>query len=141
MGHIKTRIRLIGGKGSTNVMALADTGASLTTIPLRLATKIGIKINEYDSVETGNGVIKMAVGEVTVVIMGKKVRTRCWISDFINKVLLGAVVLEEIGYTINPNKRIIEKRRLHLYIASCKRQLGHRTKESKYRLQLPWISY
>ena len=42
MGHISTKIKLIGSKGKTDVKALVDTGSSLTVIPESIANKIGM---------------------------------------------------------------------------------------------------
>ena len=115
MGHISTKIKLIGSKGKTDVKALVDTGSSLTVIPESIANKIGIKVIKTEKVETGSGLIDMKVGSVGILIEGEFVQTRCWISDFINKTLLGVIVLEEIGFIVNPNKRKIERGRQLLY--------------------------
>ncbi len=47
---------------------------------------------------TGAGLVKVKRGEARIKLLGKEAPFDVWISDFIDKVLLGVIVLETLGF-------------------------------------------
>jgi clan AA aspartic protease len=117
MGHswIEIEISDLGRKKSTKVKALVDTGASLTVLPEKLAAKLEIEPKTEEEVMTGAGVIKVKRGEAWIKLKGKEGPFNVWVSDFIDKVLLGVVVLETLGFDVDPTTGTLKERPLLLY--------------------------
>ena len=117
MGHtwIDIEISDLGKKRSKKVSSLVDTGASLTTLPKKLADELEIKPTSHERVSTGAGVIEISRGEAWVKVNGKEGPFSVWISDIIDKVLLGVIVLESLGFTVDPATGTLEERPLLLY--------------------------
>ena len=117
MGHtwIDIEISDLGRKRSKIVSSLVDTGASLTTLPKKLADELEIKPTSNERVSTGAGVIEISRGEAWIKVNGKEGPFSIWISDIIDKVLLGVIVLESLGYTVDPTKGVLEEKPLLLY--------------------------
>jgi clan AA aspartic protease len=117
MGHswVEIEISDLGRKKSTKVKALVDTGASLTVLPAKLAAKLGIEPKIEEEVMTGAGVIKVKRGEAWIKLKGKEGPFNVWVSDFIDKVLLGVVVLETLGFDVDPTTGTLKERPLLLY--------------------------
>ncbi len=117
MGHTWVNITIsdLEKKKSKKVKALVDTGASLTTLPERIAKEIGIEPVDEELVSTGAGEIKVSRGRAWIKLKGKESPFDVWISDFIDKVLLGVVVLESFGYEVDPKTGKLKKRPLLLY--------------------------
>jgi len=86
---------------SKKVKALVDTWGSLTTLPRKLADELGIKAERQEMVATGAGLIKIDRGRAWISLEGKEDIFPVWISDFIDKVLLGVVVLETFGFEVD----------------------------------------
>ncbi|MBI2653174.1 clan AA aspartic protease [Candidatus Woesearchaeota archaeon] len=116
MGHswVDAEISDLERKHSEKVKALVDTGATLTVLPKALADKIGIKALAEREVESG-GIIKLKEGEARIIIKGKEDVTRVLISDIIDKVLIGVVVLESLGFSVDPKTGTLKETPLLLY--------------------------
>lgn len=97
------------------VEALVDTGASLTTLPRKLAEELEIQPLRSEEVATGAGIIKIDRGRAWITLEGKDAPFDVWISDIIDKVLLGVVVLESFGFEVNPTTGKLKERPLLLY--------------------------
>lgn len=117
MGHtwIDIEISDLEKKHSKKVSSLVETGASLTTLPKKLADELEIKPTSYERVSTGAGIIKITRGRAWIKLEGKEDAFPVWISDVIDKVLLGVVVLESFGFKVDPTKGTLEERPLLLY--------------------------
>lgn len=117
MGHIwvEAAIFNLGKTKSKKVNALVDTGATLTTIPLALAEELGIQIVSKEDIQTGAGIIKIQRGEARIKIKEKESTQDVWISDIIEKCLIGTVTLEVLGFKVNPITEKIEETQLMLY--------------------------
>jgi clan AA aspartic protease len=117
MGHtwVDIEINDLEKKRSKTVSALVDTGASLTTLPKKLADELGIKVTSHEQVSTGAGIIKISRGEAWIKVNGKEGPFSVWISDIIDKTLLGVIVLESLGFTVDPATGKLEERPLLLY--------------------------
>ncbi len=117
MGHSWVNIEVsdLERKHSTKVKALVDTGASLTTLPKKLADDLGITPTSQEHVSTGAGIIKISRGEAWIKLNGKEGPFSIWISDIIDKVLLGVIVLESFGFKVDPTTGTLEEKPLLLY--------------------------
>ena len=117
MGHTWVEIEIsdLERKKSSRIKALVDTGASLTTLPESIAKEIGIEPIGEERVMTGAGNIKVKRGRAWIKLKGKEGPFNVWISDFINKVLLGVVVLGSLGFEVDPATRTLKERPLLLY--------------------------
>lgn len=100
---------------SKKVRALVDTGASLTVLPKKLAEELDIKPVREEEVATGAGLIKIKGGEARIKVEKKESVFPVWISDIIDKVLLGVVVLEALGFEVDPATGKLRERPLLLY--------------------------
>jgi len=117
MGHswVDIQISDLERKHSKTVKALVDTGASLTTLPKKLADDLAIKPVTEEQVNTGAGTIKILRGRAWIKLKGKEDAFPVWISDFIDKILLGVVVLESFGFKVDPTTGALEEKPLLLY--------------------------
>ncbi|MFZ2071209.1 MAG: retroviral-like aspartic protease family protein [Halobacteriota archaeon] len=117
MGHswVEIEISDLERKRSAKVKALVDIGASLTVLPEKIAEELGIKPKIEEEVITGAGVIRVKRGEAWIKVKGKEGPFGIWISDFIDKVLLGVVVLESLGFDVDPTTGTLKERPLLLY--------------------------
>ena len=117
MGHswVDAEISDLERRQSEKVKALVDTGATLTVLPKALADKIGIKALAEREVESGGGIIKLKEGEARIIIKGKEDVTRVLISDIIDKVLIGVLVLESLGFSVDPKTGTLKETPLLLY--------------------------
>lgn len=117
MGHssIEVSISDLERKHSEKVKALVDTGATLSVLPKELADKLGITPVTQTEVETGGGKIKLKQGEARIQIKDKEGVTPVLISEIIDKVLIGVVILESLGFTIDPQTGALKETSLLLY--------------------------
>jgi clan AA aspartic protease len=117
MGHswVDIEISDLERKHSKKVKALVDTGASLTTLPKKLADELGIKPTSQEQVSTGAGLIEVSRGEAWITVKAKEGPFNIWISEIIDKVLLGVVVLESLGFKVDPTTGTLEEKPLLLY--------------------------
>ncbi|MEA2075483.1 MAG: retroviral-like aspartic protease family protein [Euryarchaeota archaeon] len=119
MGHswVEIEISDLERKKSTVVKALVDTGASLTVLPEEIAKALGIEPKSEEEVITGAGVIKVKRGEAWIKLKGKEGPFSVWVSNIIDKVLLGVVVLESLGFDVDPTTGTLKERPLLLYLS------------------------
>lgn len=117
MGHswVEVEISDLERRKSTKVKALVDTGSSLTVLPKKLADEIEIGATSEENVMTGAGLVKVKKGAAIVKVKGKETPTSVWISDTIDKVLLGVVVLESLGFEVDPTTGTLKEKPLLLY--------------------------
>ncbi len=100
---------------SKKVKALVDTGASLSVLPKGLADELGIEAVSEDRVMTGAGQIRISRGRAWIRLEGKESPFDVWLSDIIDKVLIGVVVLETFGFEVDPTTGTIREKPLLLY--------------------------
>jgi len=117
MGHtwVEVEISDIGRKKSKKVKALVDTGASLTVLPEKLAKQLDIKPISEEKISTGAGEVKIKRGRALVKLEGKEDIFSVWISEIIDKVLIGVVTLESLGLEVDPVSETLKERPLLLY--------------------------
>ncbi|MGQ9596601.1 MAG: retroviral-like aspartic protease family protein [Thermoproteota archaeon] len=102
-------------KKSIKLKALVDTGASLTALPEKIAEEIGIEPVSEEKVMTGAGMVSVKRGRAWIKLKDKEGPFDIWIFDFIDKVLLGVVVLESFGFEVDPTTGTLKERPLLLY--------------------------
>jgi len=117
MGHSWVNIEIsdLERKHTIKAQALVDTGATLTTLPKKLADELGIRPTTPEQVSTGAGIIKVSRGEAWIKVNGKEGPFSIWISEIIDKVLLGVIVLESLGFKVDPTTGKLEEKPLLLY--------------------------
>lgn len=117
MGHIWIDLEIsnVEKMKVKKTSGLVDTGATLTTLPKVLADELSIPIIAKDYVETGAGRIEINKGRAIIKIGNKEDIQTVWISDFIDKILVGCVTLETLGFKVNPISGKIEESPLMLY--------------------------
>ena len=118
MGHswVDIEVSDLERKHSKVVKALVDTGASLTVLPRKLAEELGIKTLSEEKIATGAGEVKIERGRAWIRLKDKEDAFPVWISDFIDKVLLGVVVLESFGFEVDPTTGTLKSKPLLLYL-------------------------
>ena len=117
MGHIwvKAKLCVIDRSKCLYVDALVNTGATLSVIPRKLAEELGVSILRKDKVETGAGLIEVNRGVAIFGIKDKETISEVWVSDIVDKVLIGAVTLELLGLKVDPRTGKLEPAPLLLY--------------------------
>ena len=117
MGHVwvEARICSLDGSRCKSVQALVDTGATLSVVPRRLAEELGLKPHRVDKVQTGAGVIEVERAAAIVEVEGKKTVTEVWVSDIIDRPLIGATTLELLGLQVDPSTGRLREAPLLLY--------------------------
>ncbi|MBM3200750.1 clan AA aspartic protease [Candidatus Woesearchaeota archaeon] len=117
MGHtwVDVLIRNPAGEQSEEAKALVDTGATVTVIPKAMADRLGIKPLTEVEVQTGGGKIKLNKSLASIQIKGKEEVTPVLISEVIDKVLIGVVLLESLGFSVDPATCTLKETTLLLY--------------------------
>lgn len=117
MGHtwVEVEIGDMRKQNSIKVEALVDTGASLTVLPKKIADELGIVPVSEERVATGAGPVIVKRGEAWIRLKGRSGPFSIWISEFIDKVLLGVVVLESLGFELDPTTGTLKEKQLLLY--------------------------
>ncbi|HDN82973.1 MAG TPA: aspartyl protease [Candidatus Altiarchaeales archaeon] len=117
MGHswVEVEVSNLERTKSKRVKALVDTGVTLTVLPEKLAKELEIKPLREEKVMTGAGLVKVRRGEARIKLLNKEAPFDVWISDFIDKVLLGVIVLEALGFKVDPKTGKLEETPLLLY--------------------------
>lgn len=117
MGHswVEVEISDLEKKKTTEVKALVDTGASLTVLPKKLADELGIAATSEEKVTTGAGEIKVKGANIWIKIRDREKTNPVWISDIIDRVLIGVVTLESLGFAVDPATGTLKERPLLLY--------------------------
>jgi len=117
LGHSWVEVELsnLERTKSKKVRALVDTGASLSVLPKSLADELEIEAVSEDRVMTGAGQIKIKRGRAWIRLEGKESPFDIWISDIIDRVLIGVVVLETFGFEVDPTTGTIREKPLLLY--------------------------
>jgi predicted aspartyl protease len=132
VGHVDTKIRIsnIERTKITEVKALADTGATLTVLPQKVAQEL--ELGEFCGLslrgtlvpkqsESGAGEIKLKRTSARISIDGGESVQDVLISDFIDRVLLGVVTSETLALSSDPLTGKLKEKRLLLYSLALKR--------------------
>lgn len=119
MGHIEAELRIsnLAGTKARKVTALADTGATLTVIPQRLADELELEKLGTAKVATGAGELELSRAAARLSIGQRETVQDVLVSDIIDRVLLGVVTLEAMGLALDPLTGELKERRLLLYLS------------------------
>jgi predicted aspartyl protease len=110
MGETYVNLRLHGSRGSLDVQALADTGATFTKIPRKEAQKIGIEPRYKTQVQLSTGlVISRSIGYADIDIEGVRRLVPVAIGEDGEPAILGCTALEILEFKVNPITRKLEK--------------------------------
>lgn len=117
MGHVYVAVKLsdLARTRGKEVLALVDTGATLTVIPQEIAAELGLELLAKEEVETGAGVIELNRSVARIAIDAKEAVQEVLVSDIISKTLIGSVTLETLALSIDPLTGRLKERRLLLY--------------------------
>jgi len=117
MGHIWVRAKICSLDGSRckDVSALVDTGATLSVVPRGLAKELGLRPHRVDKIQTGAGTIEAERAAVIIEIEGRRTVTEAWVSDIIDKPLIGVTTLELLGLQVDPATGRLREAPLLLY--------------------------
>ena len=126
MGHIYTKIKISNMERTkvTEVQALADTGATLSVIPERIAQEL--ELGEFSALslrgtlvpkqsQSGAGKVELKRCSARISIGEREAPQPVLISDFIDRVLLGAVTLEALALFLDPMTGELKEEMLLLY--------------------------
>jgi aspartyl protease family protein len=117
LGHVwvSAKICSLDGSRCEEVRALVDTGATLTVVPRPIAGRVGLKPHRVDVVHTGAGRVRVERAAAVVEVEGRRTVTEVWISDIIDKVLIGVTTLELLGLEVDPSTGRLREAPLLLY--------------------------
>jgi clan AA aspartic protease len=109
MGDVHVRMAITNprtGAKSTEVTALADTGATLTMIPGSMLERLGIeKVDSVRFVLADGRRTTRRVGHAMVTVNGKSTPCRVVFGRSGDAALLGLTVLEQLGLAVDPVQR------------------------------------
>jgi predicted aspartyl protease len=96
---------------------IADTGATLTTIPAHVARSVGLVSTGSVTVKLADGTKKdVAIAEAGVEVRGDKAPVRVLVGSDEQVPLLGLTPLETLGLKVNPVDRVLEPAEFTLYM-------------------------
>lgn len=94
------------GTRSDELIALADTGATLTVIPGYILQQLGIRrVRRLSLVLADGRRVQRDVGDAAVSINGESVPCRVVFGEPEDAALLGLTVLEQLGLAVDPVQR------------------------------------
>ena len=109
MGEVRVEIVAVHprtGARSEPMLALADTGATLTVMPGELLERLGIQRLRPVSLVLADGRrAQRDVGEALVAVNGDAVPCRVVFGDTGDAVVLGLTVFEQLGLVVDPVQR------------------------------------
>jgi clan AA aspartic protease len=109
MGEVRVEIAVINprtGARSEEIVALADTGATLTVVPGPLLARLGIeKIRTISLVLADGRRALRDVGDAAVAVDGDAAPCRVVFGHPDDATLLGLTVLEQLGLAVDPVQR------------------------------------
>ena len=109
MGEVRVEIVVVNprtGARSEPMVALADTGATLTVIPGALLEELGIRRHRRVPLVPADGQrVQRDVGEAAVAVNGDSTPCRVLFGAPEDAILLGLTVLEQLGLAVDPVQR------------------------------------
>jgi aspartyl protease family protein len=112
MGETVTKFKVFGARGSVELEALVDTGATFTKIPESYAERVGIETRYDTEVELADGRVvprKLGLAEIQIADVRRPVLLA--VSANGEKPVLGYTSLENLGFKVNPITRLLERAR------------------------------
>ena len=109
MGEVCVEIVVVNPKTGTRseaIVALADTGATLTVIPGDILRRLGVeKLRSVSLVLADGRRAQRDIGDAAVALNGESVPCRVVFGQTGDAVLLGLTVLEQLGLAVDPVQR------------------------------------
>ncbi len=109
MGEVRVPIAVENphtGARSEELVALADTGATLSLVPALVLRHLGIEpIGSVAVVLADGRRVSRAIGNAVIAIDGESVPCRVLFGEADDAVLLGLTVLEQVGLAVDPVQR------------------------------------
>ncbi len=106
MGHVRVTVRFTNPEqqdGAVDVEeALVDTGATWTVVPRALARQLGLRLVGQVTAKTAAGPQSLDQSYALVELEEKKMVTPLLISDTLDSVLIGVMMLEALGLAVDP---------------------------------------
>jgi predicted aspartyl protease len=117
MGHIYVKVKIADETLNKilETQGIVDIGTTLTVIPRKIASELGLKTTGSNIVETGAGKIKLDRSRAWLELEGKSEIIPLLISDTINKVLIGVTTLEILGLQVDPIEGKLKEWTLLMY--------------------------
>ena len=107
MGTFREPIQIANPKRPKALIALeaiVDTGATYSWIPEEILKRLGVKSIETRPLKIASGkVIRRKLGLVLITVREKTMPTPVLFGDKGSEPLLGAVTLEELGFSVDPS--------------------------------------
>jgi clan AA aspartic protease len=122
MGHIKVEVK-IGNIERTKfkkVEGIVDTGATRTIIPVSMAKELELKEIGEAKVKSGAGYLNLKKAEAVIKLQGKETKQVILISDFIDRVLIGVLTLEDLELEVDPLSGTLKEGELLFYLGEEK---------------------
>jgi aspartyl protease family protein len=117
MGHIYVKVK-IADETLNKILETqgnVDTKATLTVIPRKIASELGLKTTGSNIVETGAEKIKLDRSRAWLELEGKSEIIPVLISDTMDKVLIGVTTLEILGLQVDPIEGKLKEWTLLMY--------------------------
>lgn len=112
MGETMAKFKVFGSRGSVEIEALVDRGATFTKIPRSHAEEVGIDPKYETEVELADGRLvprKLGLGEIQIADVRRPVLVA--VGSDGEKPVLGYTTLENLGFKVNPITRQLERAR------------------------------
>lgn len=118
MGHVKVKVKIknIERTKSKEVEGIVDTGATRTIIPVSMAKELELKEIGEVKVKSGAGYLNLKKAEAFIELQGKETRQVILISDFIDRVLIGVLTLEDLEFEVDPLSNKLKESELLFYL-------------------------
>lgn len=124
MGEVFVKAKVINPKLKLekDIEFLVDTGATLSVIPEPILNKLKVIATDKDVFELADGKHKtFKLGEVIIKVNGKRGTFKIAFGSAKTQPLLGQVVMETLGFRVDPVTKKLIKRRLLMYKTEYKR--------------------
>ena len=109
MGQTLVNMRVYGPLGSSELEALADTGATFTKLPRSAIEKIGAESAYETAIELGDGrTITRNLALAEVEIHGVRRPVLVSVGEDGERPLVGYTTLESLGFKVNPVTHALE---------------------------------
>jgi len=87
---------------SIEELAIVDTGATFTTLPLSIAKNLNLNVIGKIKVKTATKIDQLDQSYAYIEINDKKTVTPVLISKTLDRILIGVITLEALGLAVDP---------------------------------------
>jgi len=118
MGHVYTQVTVSNPSDpdlTLSAEAMLDTGATYTVVPRSVANSLRLPITGKGRVRTATGEVQIERGRALVQINGEAEINPVFISDTVDKILIGVVTLEILALTVDPTTGELNEAELFFY--------------------------